>query len=100
MGAGVWFFQTVRFRVNESFCSFTWLFGLTHKDPHETGASSPPAAQMLGAPLMSSCQAQTLLSYLQFIGLHHRDLPAVFSFPLFLEVLVDKDGFPELDTEN
>lgn len=60
----------------------------------------PQQQQMLGEPLMSSCQAQTLLSYLQFIGLHHRDLPAVFSFPLFLEVLVDKDGFPELDTEN
>lgn len=39
-------------------------------------------------------------SPISFFGLHHRNLSAVFSLPSFLEVLGDKDGFPELDIEN
>lgn len=96
MGAVAWFSQAVDCRVNEDSCSFPWLVGLPRRDLCETGAVVPQGQEMLARPLWVHTRLCPPLLVSPFFGLHHRNFSAVFSLPAFLEVLGDKDGFPEL----
>lgn len=64
------------------------------------GLVDPQWQEMLGELLVSSYQALPLLSSLSVLWVTPQGPHSCLFSPLFLEVFVDKDGFPELDTEN